>query len=404
MAGEDEAKFLNFFGSFGFNFYEIEKNVAAERDYRVTAFGGVHRAKCERGKHSRRKSADVVGSMRPTVVYLVPFSANGLQDRLFAEFENPNANVPPLWHLREYFSRRGVDVHTIDFWDGRRAEALVVFDHPPTGFYALAYSVAKFLGKKSGWAVSHSELKKILKSFARKALFKWESPVNEPWMYMNERKMHNLYDAVYAVPQSVGAERFYYPQRIEGWSREYFEKPRANFLVMINGMHTAKGFFDKELYSERERVAKFFGKFGEIDVYGSGWQEHKVVALRRAAKGFVYNKPETLSGYTFAICFENAMWPDYVTEKIFDCLHVGTVPVYLGATNIEEYVPRDCFVDVRNFKDYGALREFLSSLPRSELERYRAAAKKFLESADFRKFGKEHFAETVWESVFGKQP
>lgn len=42
------------------------------------------------------------------------------------------------------------------------------------------------------------------------------------------------------------------------------------------------------------------------------------------------DKMKEISYYLFNICFENAVEPGYVTEKIFDALLSGTVPVYYG--------------------------------------------------------------------------
>ena len=41
--------------------------------------------------------------------------------------------------------------------------------------------------------------------------------------------------------------------------------------------------------------------------------------------------------------------PGYMTEKIWDSFKAKTVPVYWGASNIEEYVPKNCFIDYRDF-------------------------------------------------------
>lgn len=60
--------------------------------------------------------------------------------------------------------------------------------------------------------------------------------------------------------------------------------------------------------------------------------------------------------YKFVIAFENSCVEDYVTEKFFDPLLVGAVPIYFGAPNIDELVPRDnCYVDVRKYKTADAL-------------------------------------------------
>ena len=39
------------------------------------------------------------------------------------------------------------------------------------------------------------------------------------------------------------------------------------------------------------------------------------------------------------------MATDYVTEKIYDCLLAGTVPIYLGTTDIAEFVPPGSYID-----------------------------------------------------------
>ncbi len=83
----------------------------------------------------------------------------------------------------------------------------------------------------------------------------------------------------------------------------------------------------------------------------------------------------------------------FVTEKIFDCFYAGTIPVYLGAPDIEKYVPKECFIDMRNFKDYGKLRQFLKSLTKSEINAYKENARKYLEPEQFEPYTKEHFAE-----------
>lgn len=68
----------------------------------------------------------------------------------------------------------------------------------------------------------------------------------------------------------------------------------------------------------------------------------------------------TMSDYKFTIAFENAVAPDYVTEKFYNPLYAGSVPIYLGAPNINEFSPSpDCFINVRDFTTPRALAEFL---------------------------------------------
>ena len=58
------------------------------------------------------------------------------------------------------------------------------------------------------------------------------------------------------------------------------------------------------------------------------------------------SKLAVLRRYRFTLAFENSMESDYVTEKFFQPLLVGSVPVYRGAPNIADFAPgADSFID-----------------------------------------------------------
>ena len=71
--------------------------------------------------------------------------------------------------------------------------------------------------------------------------------------------------------------------------------------------------------------------------------------------------------YKFVIAFENAIEEDYVTEKFYDPLLAGSVPVYLGAPNIRNFQPGEhCFVDVNVFDSPKELAGFLKDCCRDD--------------------------------------
>ncbi|XP_031381868.1 glycoprotein 3-alpha-L-fucosyltransferase A-like isoform X2 [Punica granatum] len=51
------------------------------------------------------------------------------------------------------------------------------------------------------------------------------------------------------------------------------------------------------------------------------------------------DKVETLKRYKFSLAFENSNEEDYVTEKFFQSLVAGSVPVVIGAPNIQDFAP-----------------------------------------------------------------
>ncbi|KAL9250357.1 Glycoprotein 3-alpha-L-fucosyltransferase A-like protein [Drosera capensis] len=78
-----------------------------------------------------------------------------------------------------------------------------------------------------------------------------------------------------------------------------------------------------------------------IDSYGNCHRNHD---------GRV-DKVETLKRYKFSLAFENSNEEDYVTEKYFQSLVAGTVPVVVGAPNIQDFAP--CPDGILHIKDVG---------------------------------------------------
>jgi hypothetical protein len=79
-------------------------------------------------------------------------------------------------------------------------------------------------------------------------------------------------------------------------------------------------------------------------------------------------KLEKMRAYRFTVAFENAIANDYVTEKFYDPLIAGSVPIYLGAPNIEDFAPGDqCYINAANWRPE-ALAEYLIELAGNEPE------------------------------------
>jgi hypothetical protein len=107
-----------------------------------------------------------------------------------------------------------------------------------------------------------------------------------------------------------------------------------------------------------------------IDSYGKFMQNKRI-----AGDTWRPSKLETIAHYKFTLAFENARDADYVTEKFYDPLVAGSVPVYLGAPNIERFAPGDhCYITTDDFATPRHLAEYLNELARDD-----AAYAKFFE-------------------------
>lgn len=352
-------------------------------------------------------------------LFIDPGSYHFWRDELF----NPNrpgaigdSLLAPYIFLRNWFTERGVAVHTADFLvrrEGTRARniymSLGITDH-----YAQ-------LSRRSDVTLS--------------AFFAIEAPIVEPGLYRELDKVSRRFNRVFSVSDTeslqpfldgpVQLQHFRLPQSFNTVHDAIWEKRDRKFLVMINSNKLPRVYVN-ELYTERLRAIDYFSRADEIDLFGIGWDGPTVRVgttsvpwtvrrihhalrrgwqrispdpilrgARRAYRGRLGRKAETLGSYNFAICFENMVLKGWITEKIFDCFFVGTVPVYLGAPEITDVVPSDCFIDMRNFANYDDLESFLKSLSPSEIQEYRMNARDYLASPAYQPFTKETFTERI---------
>jgi hypothetical protein len=95
--------------------------------------------------------------------------------------------------------------------------------------------------------------------------------------------------------------------------------------------------------------------------------------------------------YKFVFAFENAIQPDYVTEKFYIPLMAGAVPVYLGAPNIKHFAPDPhSYIDVNDFASPEALAHHLLHLHANPKEYARLHAwRERAWSLDFRRIAEQ---------------
>jgi hypothetical protein len=108
----------------------------------------------------------------------------------------------------------------------------------------------------------------------------------------------------------------------------------------------------------------------------------------------------TLARYRFCVCFENHQdVKGYISEKIFHCFAAGCVPIYFGPENVEDYIPKECFIDYRDFKSNEELYQFIKNMPKERYEQYIENIRLFLESPQAHLFSLEHFEQTLDEAI-----
>jgi hypothetical protein len=165
-----------------------------------------------------------------------------------------------------------------------------------------------------------------------------------------------------------------------------------------------------ELYSWRRRFVRLAEARapGALEVYGPGWRGERISCspffnrspYENCVSSGTSQKLYVISDYKFTISVENFFGDhDYISEKIFDPLVAGSVPVYLGDKRIQDVVPPDAFVDVRNFRSQDDLLNYLQACPEQEWNRMYQAGQAFLRSSMAREFSSDAFVMKMNEAL-----
>ena len=327
-------------------------------------------------------------------IYILPSGKEALGDAMFADDREGNPRQLGFWKtFRDACRRRGIEVHTFDLWlPDERAEddILLVHVHPEAPFLrrAIQWIRSWYRRERSCASERRRFLLENAEHFKRRILFHAEPPVVTPGVYRNLAKLNELYEKIFLTCRGFGhgSEYFnYYADGAGDITTPYFDEPKEKFMVFMNANNFPHS-FRRELFGERLRAIRYWSAVPGFDLYGHRWDKmprhplfwHYKKYVRRSFRGTAGGKMPVISKYKFMICYENCVYDGYVSEKIFDCMAAGVIPVYLGAPDISSLVPESCFIDRRKFQSDEELHHFLLSLTADDLARYRSAMRKFL--------------------------
>ncbi|HEY3855310.1 MAG TPA: glycosyltransferase family 10 [Verrucomicrobiae bacterium] len=305
-----------------------------------------------------------------------------------------------------YMARRlrelGHQVNTLDMAELETFDAASFYDHP-TFLNSYYRKLRKMPGKKL-------------------YLFLLENPANRPDNYW--RRNHASFEKVFTYdPRFVGDKyvKIWIPVKIpEQFAINRSEKTKfcVNIVSQKYSGHSS------ELYSERIRAMRWFEREhpGEFDLFGQNWDRFYFsgklsrlnLFLQRiyakypnsfktdrfpSYRGRVTRKNAVMRAYKFAIAYENAAFPGYVTEKIFDALFAGCIPIYIGAPDVTDYIPKETFIDKRDFTDYASLYGYLKGMTQKEYNDRLDAIEAFVRGEKIKLFGPENFTQLILKHI-----
>lgn len=300
----------------------------------------------------------------------------------------------PFKQLREMFAERGIHLATPDMNAGRE----VLFELHINAHHRLPrVPCYAYLWEHPLTRPVNGKLRQLARY---RGVFTWNPAL------VDGQRIHEL-----PIPNDLT------PGLVPGFAE------RDQFCVMIAGNRALRWPSELALHGSRLAVIRWFEQHApdQFALYGQGWDRppkppgawgrimKRVHEWRLRLKprptlhtyrGSIASKGEVLLRAKFSICYENIRGGDgYLTEKLFDSMIFGCLPVYIGASDVAERIPPDCYIDGDRFASPADLHRALMSIDEAEFDRRRALTVDFLRSERALPYGNEHFCRTIVQTI-----
>lgn len=132
------------------------------------------------------------------------------------------------------------------------------------------------------------------------------------------------FDVEISLANFYGLDQYYCPRQLYAGRDSFVQLNCENRYVQKSKLisHIYSDKTELPGHRLRHQVSSVTGDV--VDEFGSG------------AGSYVEEKADTLAPYRFQIVIENGQYPEYVSEKFFDCLKTMTIPLYRGGQTAVE--------------------------------------------------------------------
>lgn len=140
----------------------------------------------------------------------------------------------------------------------------------------------------------------------------------------------------------------------------------AAYVNAVNKRQLMIGNQDIDLSVRRQQLLLRGHERGLVDIYGRNWPEGMTRGESRGGN-WHQEKRQIIKRYAFNVAIENTAWPHYCSEKIWDAIAEGCLPIYWGkGTAIYEDFPRKSFLDYSEYQSPDELLDHVEQMEEAE--------------------------------------
>ena len=237
-------------------------------------------------------------------------------------------------------------------------------------------------------------------------LYRSEPPIYNIYFgrNLNKPKFYERYLAVISdyIIEDSPAVYCAIPMEFDLMSK-YFTHPKPKYLCfiaknktvgiwlnsLIPSLHKYKIYNNMKFRKKMDNL--FCIKFGmmKYQSYGKGWNSSCYEGKLPNHGNF-----DVMASHRFTLGIENCSIPGYVCEKIIYPMFCGSIPIYYGAPNIYDYVPSDCFINLRDFEN-DDICKYLSSMTNINQVKMLQNIKRYITSNESFTFSSVNYAQKL---------
>lgn len=343
----------------------------------------------------------------PIIAVNYYFSSDELKNRIFFFENSANGKAQVMKAFREFMQVRGAEVVTLDTVDfaDPNVKCVLYFDY--------------------NWRLVGTDpfLNKV--PYEKRALVIIEPANINPSLYYTSllrKKFRTVFTwDLRLLRKNPGYSRINVPVGAEpGAYRENRFSDIAfadkRFLVAVS--RNRWSYMPQSTYALRKKAYRCFERRlpRDFDLFGQGWNRPAVFyekwlgfskfhSYRGEIPDSFDDKVKAMAAYRFALCFENnASEPGYISEKITDCFCARCVPVYYGSKGAEELIPRGAWIDLREFRDFKELGDYLEAMDETRYRQYIAAIDAFMASERLNFFSTDNWFRVIADRLGFEAP
>ncbi|APG60107.1 glycosyltransferase family 10 domain-containing protein [Christiangramia salexigens] len=202
---------------------------------------------------------------------------------------------------------------------------------------------------------------------------KVNSNIHYPFLFYPKVHVMNVYTGdVFISEVTYQKNRFTKSSKLKFIPKNFLlpHKKTAALMSFYNGGTNSKLIIEGrniDLIKKRSDIALYLWSKDMIDIYGQGWPSGISIEDSRFSNRHT-RKYEILKNYSFNLCFENTVYPKYITEKIWESIESLCLPIYYGGINssIYEIFPKESFIDYSEFESPKKLLNYMTDMTSEE--------------------------------------